>query len=123
MNGILRIFLPISLALLATLLVLRFGWPELVVKQSTGYALGLAWPFALFLGLGLLRNLSLGTGSVGIVIVFISTAIVAAATSVVLNLGFFDTAPTKQTLEMFCITTMPIVLLVWWKILWRGIRK
>jgi hypothetical protein len=122
-NGILRIFLPISLALLATLLVLRFGWPELVVKQSTGYALSLAWPFALFLGLGLWRNLSLGTGSAGTVIVYISTAIAACATSIVLNLGFFDTAPTRQTLEMFCISTMPIVLLVWWKMLWRGDRK
>ena len=123
MKGILRIFLPISAVLLATLLALRFGWPELVVKQSTGYALSLTWPFALFLGLGLWSNLNLGTGSAGIVIVFISTAIVAGTTSVFLNLGFFDTAPTKQTLEMFCIATTPIILLVWWKILWRGNRR
>lgn len=122
MNGILRIFLPISSALLAALLVLRFGWPELVVKKPTGYALSLTWPFALFLGLGLWRNLNLGTGSAGIFIVYISTAIVAGTTSVVLNLGLFDAAETKKSIEIFCITTTPIILLVWWKILWLGNR-
>lgn len=123
MDGMVRIFLSISFALLATLLILRFGWSELVVQQSTGYALSLTWPLALFLGLGLWNNLNLGTGSAGMVIVSISTAIVAGTTSFVLNLGFFDTAPTRQYLEMFCITTMPIIGLVWWKILRRASRK
>ena len=123
MDGMVRIFLLISFAILATLLMLRIGWPELVVKQSTGYALSLTWPLAFFLGLGLWGNLNLGTGSAGMVIVSISTAIVAGTTSVVLNLGFFDAAPTKQKLEMFCLTTMPIIVLVWWEILRRGNRQ
>lgn len=51
--------------------------------------------------------MNIGTGSAGVVIVYISTAIVAGTTSVVLNLGLFDAAKTKQSIEMFCITATP----------------
>lgn len=123
MKGVLHIFLFISFLLLATLLVLRFLWPELVIHRPLGYALSLTWPFALFLGLQLWSNLSSGTGSLGTVIVSISTAIIFGATAVVLNLGFFDTAPTKQSIEVVCVTATPIVFLVWLVILWRSNRK
>lgn len=123
MNGFSRACMLIGLALLVTLLVLRFGWPELVVKQTMGYALGLTWPLSFFLGLGLSRGLNLGTGSLGSVIVSSSTAVVAGATNVFLKLGFFETAPTKQSIEMFCIAATPIVFLVWCIIQWRTNRK
>ena len=114
--------LLVSLALLATLLVLRFVWPELVVKQSIAYALSITWPFPLFFWLGLLSDLPRSGHSFSFMLTF-STAIFAGTTSVVLKLGFFYTAPTKQSIEMFCIITTAILIPIWTITVWRVNRK
>ncbi|MDW5444026.1 hypothetical protein [Polaromonas sp. SM01] len=123
MNAISRTLLTISASLVLILLVLKIGWPDQVVNQRAGYALSIGWAFMLFLGLGLRKDLNLGTGSAGIALVYFSTGVVAGTTNFFLRLGFFDTAPTKQTIEVFCITTTLFVFFAWWKILRRGSRR
>lgn len=118
-----RTFLTISAILLLALLGLRMGWPDYVVGQRAGYGLSIGWAFMLFLGLGLWRNLNLGFGSAGIVLVWFSTAVVAGGTSILLGLGFFDTAPTKQALEVFCMASSLVVFFAWWKIIRRSHRQ
>lgn len=123
MNAISRTFLTISAILLLVLLALKMGWPDYVVGQRAGYALSIGWALMLFLGLGLWKNLNLGFASAGIAFVWFSTGVVAGGTNFLLGLRFFDTAPTKQAIEVFFIAMSPIVLFAWWKIIRRRNRK
>ncbi len=118
-----KAILAVSGLLFITLLVLRIVWPECVIQQRIGYALCISWAFMLFLGFALLKNIKLGTGSAGIVLVYISTCILASITNFLMGLGFFESAPSNQKIKFLLMAATPITLFTWWKLSKRNDPK
>jgi len=114
------IYLSIGAILLFVLMVLRFAFPEFVVNQMMGFFLNFGWASLMFLAIAEWKGLAIGHASAGKPITMISALIVAIAMDFILGLGVVSKSESNPIILVFLAFVIAIIILAWWKILWRN---